>query len=205
MSSQPSLTLDQLVPGVTFPRHNENLTLEELDLTQAILSGCIFKNCTFRKVSFSRATLHGAQFFDCLFEDCNLSHSSGRGVLLQDCKFVGGSLYCAELLFSEFKCTTFVEVEAVKANLVNTCCGYCTFQNSRLLRASLIFSHILETYFRGCDFKDMDLHASFVGGCTFRECDLEGVIVDGVQGFHPPEGWEVYKKGVVMALTRKKA
>lgn len=202
--SEPVLTLDHLVPGVAFPRENDNLTFEGLDLSNAILSGSVFRNCSFREVKLFKARVHGTQFVDCTFEGCDLGRVQGRGVLFMQCLMIGGSLHYANLPFSELSYSKFREVSAARVGLVGCHASYTSFMKVAMPRALLQFSHFDLTSFEVCDLSEADLQRSFLEECSFQDCDLEKVVVHDTRGFVIPEGWCLDPKCAVASLVRKK-
>jgi uncharacterized protein YjbI with pentapeptide repeats len=168
-------------------RHQE-VTLVDVDLCEATLSGVEFDHCAFRNVRFNCAVLTDVAFTNCTFTACTFFDAR-----LTRCKLVGSTFdRCTfELLEVDGGDWSFTE-------LPQAVLGSATFKGVRMREVDLTGAKC-----QGSVLRDVDLSGARLRGADFTSCDLRGSDLSALE----PESMELARaiitadQAVTVAIT----
>ena len=161
-------------------------TVENLNVSDMEISGCVFVNCKFRNCNFD-----GVSFTNCLFKNCDLSFI----------KMGQGSLIRTEIIESRLSGVSIPFGILNNVLIRSTPCRFMNFSESRMSNVEFVGCdmtscamskcRVKQTVFTQCDLtgtdftrtslKDIDLRGNRLGGIIFMGGELDGVIVDTAQ------------------------
>ncbi len=145
---------------------HERVLFQDIDLTEASLSGMVFSECTFRRVQFNCSTHQDGAFVNCTFANCSFFETS-----LVGCKLMG----------SAFDRCTFDLMRVTGGNwshvgLPGADLRKATFEDVKLREADLTGARC-----QGAAVRDCDLSSAWLSGAVLTECDLRGSELAGIE------------------------
>jgi len=154
----PAVKQEALEPhsDLTF-RVFDDLVVEDVNLHQSLLNGCLIRNCVFRRTKLSRCDMEQIQISNCTFTGVDLTNvqltsTQFNNSTFRDCKF--DSALIEECIW---KNSVFESCSFRQSVLQHSTFEKCTFKSCDYLGASVQLN-----IFRDTTFEDMVL-----GNCTF--------------------------------------
>jgi fluoroquinolone resistance protein len=146
----------------------ERCRFDDVDLTEAVLTGCVFVECELANVRLNAAVLTRTALLQCTLRRCNLF-----GAELRDCKLTGTTIKDCELRPLTVDGGDWSYAVLRGLNLTDT-----TLAGLKLRGADLSEANLSRCDLRGVDLTDAQTHHTVLKGADLRGADLSGVRLD---------------------------
>lgn len=145
---------------------HERVLFQDMDLTEASLTGMVFSECTFRRVQFNCSSHQDGAFVNCTFANCSFFETTFVG-----CKLMGSTFDRCTFDLMRVSGGNWSHVGLPGADLRKA-----TFEDVKLREADLTGARC-----QGASVRDCDLSSAWLSGAVLTECDLRGSDLAGIE------------------------
>ena len=171
-------------------------TLQQVDLSGAILIGAILIGANLRGAILSDANLRGANLSDANLRWANLKGADLSGAILIEANLSAANLSGADLRKANLSDAILIEANLSKANLSGA-----KLREADLRKANLREANLSEAILIGAILREANLSGANLSDANLSGADVENAIFINATGITPEQKQDLIRRGAIFGDT----